>query len=318
MNLNIMSRLSRRLFAWRVGAYIIGAMLLPGLVSADEATVVKVRPALWVVEGAQNYERIKRTGKVFLLGSFHLLPKTYRWYDGKISAAFESADELVVEVNMTPEAMAEGQRLLIENGFFTGEENLQNHLDAAHYSRMLEYSEKYLRLNEAVARKLKPWFMSISLSVVAIMSTGMDPNSGVDKILGDRAKKMHLPISELETVKQQMTFLMNHPMNVQTDMLKETLDQFDDFKSVIDAHLKAWSSGDEDLLEKAIIDDMKKNPDMYKALFVNRNRNWIPTIESHIQSGKTVFIVVGVGHLIGEDGVPKMLRDLGYKVNKIQ
>ena len=307
-----------RLFLWCLGIFVFAIMIFPTSVLSEQSIAIKATPAFWVVEGKHNNDQIQQSGKVYLLGSFHLLPKSYQWYEGKISEAFESSDELVMEVNMTPDATAEVQAMILNNGFFKDEDNLRNHLDDVHYSKMLQYAKNSLRLEEPMAKRMRPWMMAISLSVVAIMSTGMDPNSGVDKILQVKAQSIDKPITGLETVKDQMQALMNHPMNVQVSMLNETLDQFEDINKVMEVSLKAWRTGDEQIINERMVNDLKSYPGLYDALLVKRNNSWMADIEKHITSGKNVFIVVGAAHLVGSDGIVKILKDRGYTVNRVQ
>ena len=49
-------------------------------------------------------------------------------------------------------------------------------------------------------------------------------------------------------------------------------------------------------------------------LLVARNRNWVPQLKAMLASGKTHFVTVGIGHLVGRDSVVAMLRAKGYRV----
>ncbi|MGV7221992.1 MAG: TraB/GumN family protein [Nitrospinales bacterium] len=301
-----------KFFTYCFWGFVAGTILFPTVIAAEQSTVIKATPAFWSVDNGENQ------GKVYMLGSFHLLPKSYQWYEGKIGEAFAISDELVMEVDMTPDATAEVQVMIMNNGFFRDDDNLRNHLDDAHYTKMLHYAESFLKQREPVAKKMKPWMMAISLSVVAIMSTGMDPNSGVDKVLQTKAILKNKPISGLETVKTQMQALMEHPLGVQVSMLNETIDQLEDIQKVMDESLKAWRTGDEKTITERMVNDLKGYPGLYDALLVKRNNSWITDIEKHITSGKNIFIVVGAAHLVGSDGIVKILKDLGYTVNRIQ
>ena len=53
------------------------------------------------------------------------------------------------------------------------------------------------------------------------------------------------------------------------------------------------------------------------VLLVNRNKNWIPKIET-IAKAKPTFFGVGAAHLAGENGVIKLLRKKGYKVEVVK
>ena len=63
--------------------------------------------------------------------------------------------------------------------------------------------------------------------------------------------------------------------------------------------------------------DNKVSADNKDVLLVNRNRNWIPVIEKVIKSTPT-FFGVGAAHLAGDDGVIKLLRKQGYKVEAVK
>ncbi|MCF6196858.1 MAG: TraB/GumN family protein [Emcibacter sp.] len=306
----LIPQLSRYLLAKSISIFLLGIIILSPPAGAADTEIVNARPALWQVT--------KGGGTVYLLGSFHILPKNYQWYDGIISRSFEDSDELVMETEMTPEATAGIQATVINNAFFKDDDSLKNHLDEAHYAKMLGYAKKLMGMDEAMAKKSKPWFMAIQISLVSAMTSGMDPNSGVDKFLEGQAKKVQKPISGLETPQESMNALIHHPMVVQAEMLSDTLDKLDDFKRYITSYLEAWASGDGDRMTKTMVEDMSDQPEMYQALLVDRNKNWLPAIEDHINSGKRIFIVVGAAHLVGKDGLVGMLQAKGYRVDKIQ
>ncbi len=277
---------------------------------ASDEDVVKAKPALWQVK--------KDEGTVYLLGSFHLLPKNYLWYNGIIQQSFDSSEELVMETKMTPESTAAIQAMVMKNAFLAPDDSLKNHLDSAHYEKLLVHSKKLLGMDETAVKKLKPWFVALQLSVISIMSTGMDLELGVDKHLEALAGQKEKSISGLESAQQAMNAMINHPLPVQTAMLNDTFDQLDDFKSYINSYLSAWASGDAAILSKTMIEEMAVHTELYQALIIDRNNNWMPAIEQHINSGKTIFIVVGAAHLVGQDGIVRMLRDKGYQAEKIQ
>jgi uncharacterized protein YbaP (TraB family) len=77
----------------------------------------------------------------------------------------------------------------------------------------------------------------------------------------------------------------------------------------------AWKAGDGPSLEKFLVEETKASPEVYKVLFVERNRRWIPKIEACLD-GARCMIVVGAGHLVGADGLIALLRGRGYSVEQ--
>ena len=50
-------------------------------------------------------------------------------------------------------------------------------------------------------------------------------------------------------------------------------------------------------------------------MVVQRNARWLRTIVARLNQPGEAVMVVGVGHLIGPDGLPAMLRTQGIKVD---
>ena len=82
--------------------------------------------------------------------------------------------------------------------------------------------------------------------------------------------------------------------------------------------LAAWKSGNRSEMEKTITGEMKQDfPKIYKTLLVDRNNNWLPKIEVFFESTEKEFVLVGAGHLVGDDGILKKLEERGYKVEQL-
>ena len=80
--------------------------------------------------------------------------------------------------------------------------------------------------------------------------------------------------------------------------------------------VRAWMAGDVDGLAM-----VPRTPDEAAALdvlLVQRNRNWVPMIERMLADNQENLIVVGAGHLAGEDDLLDLLVDAGYTVTRIQ
>jgi uncharacterized protein YbaP (TraB family) len=50
---------------------------------------------------------------------------------------------------------------------------------------------------------------------------------------------------------------------------------------------------------------------------VARNKVWLPVIEQWLRTPETEFVLVGAGHLCGDDGLLHALRARGYTVEQI-
>ena len=70
---------------------------------------------------------------------------------------------------------------------------------------------------------------------------------------------------------------------------------------------------------EALYNLMVNSPDMMgskELLLDQRNRNWIPLMETAMRK-QSSFFAVGAGHLSGEVGVIELLRKKGYQVTAV-
>ena len=58
-------------------------------------------------------------------------------------------------------------------------------------------------------------------------------------------------------------------------------------------------------------------PEERAYLIDNRNRAWIEKIPTIMQAKSTLF-TVGAGHLVGDNGLLKLLQDKGYAVEAVK
>ena len=120
---------------------------------------------------------------------------------------------------------------------------------------------------------------------------------------------------ELTAIKETMT-----PIDEQVDTLMALLSNFAERKQKILKYFEEaqnmgdyWTAGDYEGFERFIQQENEASP----AIYAERNKKWMPTIIEAVKEMPTLF-VFGAGHLTGPDGVVRMLRDAGYKVEQLK
>jgi hypothetical protein len=110
------------------------------------------------------------------------------------------------------------------------------------------------------------------------------------------------------------------PIDEQVDSLMALLNNFDERKQKILKEFEGaqtmgdyWTAGDYEGFERFMKPENEASP----ALYADRNKKWMPIIIKAIKEMPTLF-VFGAGHLTGPDGVVRMLRDAGYKVEQLK
>ena len=77
----------------------------------------------------------------------------------------------------------------------------------------------------------------------------------------------------------------------------------------------ALPAGDLPALDRQALQPLRKaSPNLFRRLVTERNARWTRTLDQRLKGKGRTVVVVGIGHLIGQDGVPARLRALGYKV----
>lgn len=257
-------------------------------------------------------------GIIHLLGSIHFGSTEMYPLPEVITQAFTASDALIVEVHTNEADAEEMVKALAHTGSYPEGETVQEHLSPENWEK-LTLAAKSQRLNLQTLQSQKPWLISLTLATLAIQKSGFSPEFGIDQyfINGAEGKK---PILELESAQQQIKLLSTFSTIEQNRLLEETLDQLDQGPSYFRSMLKAWQAGDSAKIKELIQSEMNTDPGarkLYHALFTTRNHAMTEKIVKFSESGKNYFVVVGAGHLVGEEGIVELLRGRGYELTQL-
>jgi len=264
------------------------------------------QPPMWVVSDADS--------EITLYPTLHILPPEIEWKSDELTKRIEAAEEIWFEIKPGSESDPALQQSMMQLGMAPGSSLSANLTD-----------EEVATLKEAIAPmgmpfqavdSMRPWLVSTFVSVAALMDKGFDPAAGVEQQLIPMVQGKK--IRALETAQGQLEMLASMPEETQYEMLRQTLGEMDESVEMLKELAQDWAEGDVDDLEDELLDEMKaETPEAYEAIFTARNKNWADQIEEELKGSGTDFIAVGAGHLVGEDGVPAMLRERGLKVTRL-
>jgi uncharacterized protein YbaP (TraB family) len=282
-------------------AHVAPAAAPPAAVAADPAG-----PALWVVRDADS--------TIYLFGTVHVLRPTTLWRWARIENAFDSADEVWLEVS-NPDDQAALVPLVQQYGVSL-DRPLSTLLTDAENARLAEAAGA-IGVPAAQMNVFRPWLAGLTLSVAPLVKAGYDPASGVELILKARAQQAGKPVRGFETLDQQIRILAGMPEDQQLAFLRSTLEDFDNATVELDKLVAAWAAGDVAEVEDLGVDSMKSaSLEIYQALLVQRNTDWAGQIQTLLQGSGTVFVAVGAAHLAGDDSVQEILEDRGVEVDE--
>jgi uncharacterized protein YbaP (TraB family) len=290
---------------WRVAVALVAASacLSPAVAAQGRAAS---RGFIWSVErdGHTNW----------LVGSLHVLPADAYPLPQAMEQAFGRARTLMEEIDVNDATSLDLLSVVMAKGMFSGGESLQSVLPPATYDKLAQRVAAAGLPIEAVAM-MRPWMAENTLSMLEIQKSGFDPDLGVDVYYRRKATEKGVTFAQLETAAEQIDYLANVPMDVQVAQLKKTLDEGDAEIKEVQQIAAAWRAGDGAAIERLLLQDMKDSRASYESLVVNRNRRWVPRLESCFSAGNC-FVVVGAAHMVGGDGLIAMLRQKGYRITQ--
>jgi len=274
------------------------------------ARAINDRALLWQVQSEH--------ATVYLLGSIHYADESFYPLRRDIEQAFYSSDHLVVEINIDAEKAQRYRELVQQKGLYKGEATIRDDLSKETY-RQLQDRLRRLGMPLEMVHKQKPGIVVLTLTAVQVMRMGFMPELGIDAYFLKRAVDSKKNIIELETVDDQMDIFLNI-----TDadlLLRETLHSLDEAEMLMMDMTYCWKQGDEVCLEKILFEDaVSRYPSfirIYDSLFFKRNENMANDIKGFLDGKGTYFVVVGAGHLVGDKGIPKLLRKAGFDVRRL-
>ncbi len=261
----------------------------------------------------------KEDASAYILGSIHVANKQFYPLNTEIEAAFESCPVLAVEVNineMDPLAMT---GIVMEKAFYKDGDTLKNHISEEIYNVLEKKLEEFgLDLNSL--NQSKPWFIAMMISNLELQKLGFDPSYGIDQHFLDLAAEEKRKVVELESFDFQIRLLEQFTDKDQELFLSYELISEETTKQGLDDLVSAWKEGDAPRMEELLYKPLTENPDflpVYEKLFYNRNIAMAGKIEEYLKTKQCHFVVVGSGHLIGEQGIIALLKEKGYKIKQL-
>jgi hypothetical protein len=166
----------------------------------------------------------------------------------------------------------------------------------------------------AALERMQPWMADLTLSVADDAKAGADATSGVERQV-QAITPPGVRRRAFETAGQQIEFLAGTPLKDQLASLGWTLHEIEADPLSYQRVVGEWMSGDLTGLQRDAVDPLKAiSPRLYDRLIGARNRRWAGILTQRLRRRGSAVVVVGVGHLVGAQGLPALLRARGFQV----
>lgn len=247
----------------------------------------------------------------YLFGTIHAIcPTDYFWTD-KMEESFNATEQLYLEL---PMADPNFQGEMMQSIMLTDSSTLEDYFTPAQYEKLSKYLADSLGAPIQSFAKMKPFFL-VSLFTMASTNCGGMPDSYEGKIIA-KAQSKSFDIKGFETIQDQMGIFDRMHKDSLANMIMSYVDESAEMKDEFRDIVKTYQAQD---IEK-MYTEIAEQPDiaaMKDELLTNRNKKWATKMHT-IMKEKPTFFAVGAGHLAGDDGVIKLLRKQGYKVEPVK
>lgn len=246
----------------------------------------------------------------YLFGTIHLTCDSS--LDANTLNALEATEQLYLELDMDDKSI---QMQMMKLMMMKDGAKLSTLLSPEDFKILDEFLKKNLNMSAKMFDSFKPFMISSMLFPKMLDCKSQSVESELMKV----TKEQNEEIFGLEKAEDQMKVFDEISYQDQADeLLKTVKDNLEKDKKEFIEMMTIYQNKDiEGMLKMMSDSDNKITSENQDILLNNRNKNWIP-IMVKIMKDKPTFFGVGAGHLAGEEGVIKLLRKKGYKVEAIQ
>jgi uncharacterized protein len=286
------------------------AWCLIGLLCACSTTkqITESKATLWKVKGEYN--------TMYLLGSVHVLSKQAYPLKPALERAFDDANQVIFEIDLTRFTPNSFRQEFKRTALYPSGQSLSKRLSPGALELLKTVLPEYGLTLERVDR-LKPWFLAEWLSSRTLEMAGFSERLGVDLYFYHKARAVGKPVHGLETLRDQAEIFDRFNDEENELYLVSTISGLPSYAAMVRQLVTAWKEGDVRLLDELLNQDKRSDPKTHDVLFSERNLKWMPEIERFAHERGNYLIIVGAGHLVGNDGLVEQLKRAGYAVQQL-
>lgn len=272
--------------------------------------VASSTPAFWQVSSGK--------AQVYLLGSMHFGHPDFFPLPATIEQAFNRSDILAVEVNVAGLSPLEITQAVYEYGKLEPGKSLKTELSDEVY-RQLKTQGAARAIPVAALEQFQPWFIALQLVEAEIHKTALRQDLGIDRHFLRNANGKE--IAELETLESQLRMFGDLSASQQESFLRQTLDDLPKSQTHLTELADAWKTGNDAQLERLVLGQLHgASADataLHHQVFTARNDAMVRAVEQFLEGDKSVFFVVGAGHMLGPTGILQQLSEIGHEVVRV-
>lgn len=264
---------------------------------------VNTTPLFWEISSDQNI--------IYALGSIHVAKEEIYPLSKTIMDAYDNSSCVVFERDITSEQVSTPDRNIA----------LSQIIDTDLYEQVFtRIKELYPSFPDEEIHSSSFYGIVELLMKTCYTEAKLSPENSIDIYFMNRALTDGKLVSGVESYAQAAEDLTHFPDAYYEYTLKALLDS----KTYVDnvsLLFKDWCRGDLTAIESTQVQPLREAKDnselerfLYEFSLVERNSRITETFIDYLESNQTTFFVIGVAHLVGDEGVISQLEKSGYEI----
>ena len=283
--------------------------LTVGVALCTQASAQIVKPFLWELSRGDKI--------VTLFGSLHVGKPDFYPIPESVIKRFEDSTVLAVEADIT---LPETQQACVK--LAATDDKLEDMLSGDDFAALNGYV-KASNIPEATFSKRKLWMVNLALVGAELNQLGVDFAKGLDVVFLREAKAARKRVVEVEGGAQQCGALAGASTAETTAALTRFLAAVrqNRMEKRLDQMLVAYRAGDGPSLNKVVNEefgDSREGMMAKQRVFDNRHPPMAERIDSYFKSPERHFVVIGVGHMFGDNNLLDALAKRGVSVKRVE
>lgn len=267
----------------------------------------RAKTMMWSISSKSN--------TVYILGSIHAFHAKYYPLPHIVEEKYRQCNHIAFETKISPWEITFKEAEFLEDARYPRGETLEQNISERTLAILKRRLSRYdMKLNQV--NRFKPWVVGSILSGIEFIRSGFRHEIGIDNHFLQKAERDNKQKYFLEPIEFQLSLLTGQSKEIQDQLLRFNLVENDVLDVTLHDLARAWCNGNIWRIEKYAIKPLKKYPEIYDLILVKRNKDWISKIESLLEKDYDFFVVVGCGHLVGEDSVLNMLEARGHVITR--
>ena len=228
-----------------------------------------------------------------------------------IETVLASAEQVLFEMDPNARDAPQLKQRLNAAGTYPGRVRIEQKVSPQTFAYLKRIAT--VRLSEY--EQTRPW----AIAFLMLGRSGLEsfnPRLGLDRYIYNKARG-HARIGGLETTDQFVRAFSSLSDAESEAFLLETIGYFNRCPQLLNDTSDAWRAGDPRRMYRLYAPRKPGRISGYWRWVERRQINWIPKIESALQSGRSTMVVVGALHCCGPNSVLALLQRRGYTVEQM-